>query len=629
MDMSQGRMTMQSGLTVKIISNTMGPCESFAVGLALYKSADYYSAFSEFLSMADQGKLFPEIYINIGCCLLSMGQVEESISWYTKALKTASLIETCSYNIAIAYMYEHDYTNAMKAINFYTGGQTKDYIALKRFIYSKNSSNFPYVLKKIREEQVLNKKISGASTKSTVCIKKTMESARLPITNVKSFDSRKFRTKNVTPDIKKQEFFRKKKKSKQHSFCQSVKKKISEVPSIPDIYYGKGLNKIRHKTEFKIGNQVEKMQFVQESIGNPNKNNENSTLHKIFQSKTRSFYENQGKDIQNSYFYNPKNLEAHYITKKEVSNIFLEYSKPIDQRNYLCIDSITIKNAFFSRFSLETRISLLKLSKPLEFLSNFTIFHEGDYGEDMYAIIRGSVTLEKASELCKNESIIIASLYDGRYFGELPLGSNALTRDFRTSSCKTTENTFVFALNKHKYNEIILEQLEHDLEKKITLLSQVEVFKNIDPFDLIPMATHVKAVYFKSNQMILEKNSRPEGLFIIVKGFAKAITEGIRIKKISEVDSTKKFRKHPTRNISSERNINDCIMTANSETWKGLVQVVSEEEKKLIGQDKYFEKDRIEYSVLHEKDFFGGRAILGYEKSLEISPSKFSIVIKT
>ena len=331
------------------------------------------------------------------------------------------------------------------------------------------------------------------------------------------------------------------------------------------------------------------MKFVQESLNNNAKALfSEQKFHKIFQSEANNFFENQSKEISNianCYFYDPQSLESNYITKTQISDILYEYSKAPELRNYKYLDEITVKNYFFSRFPQEIRLKLLKISAPIEYNSGDIIFHEGEIGDDMYAIIRGSIVITKKSNIYKDQEIPIASLYDGRYFGELSLVPKEIneSQGVRSVTCTASEQTLVFALSKIEYNHILLEQLEHDLDKKIMFLSQLDFFKNIDPYILIPLATNIETFVFENSQEILEKGQLPLGLYIIVKGFAVAVTEGIRIKsKNNSKDSV--YKSIPLKNFKediaiespnlayknnltkSERKINNYIMSTTSNT---------------------------------------------------------------
>lgn len=449
---------------------------------------------------------------------------------------------------------------------------------------------------------------------------------------IKKFPEPKKSAKNIgrTPKLK--------------SFSPQKFQKAEFYSRQPSMIYGKSSRSI------KIPELTQKLEnlsigFFQESVDN---SPEPSRIDK-FQKKLKKFYEHDLKDTKNVYelhCYNPKTLEAYYITHKETSEIVAEYKKPDDQRDYLLLDTILMKNTFFARFNREIRIKLLRISTPREYESGQLIVTEGNKGKDIFAIIRGAIVIEKESEECRNHVLPVASLYDGRYFGELSLENdeNNGNKQSSTVTCKATENTLVFAIPKSDYNNILLAQLENSLDKKILVLTETALFKNINPFSLIPLATNLEIISFESNQEILKKGEKPQGLYIIVKGFAMAVTEGFRIKQRPKQKdlqtSTKPLKsliKSPTKPITlnekdnykdQEKNLNNCLMKANSKNWEEYLTFLSTEEQKISNQDNILVKERIKYSVLKEKDYFGCRTILNVLNRIEknIEPAKFSIV---
>ena len=649
-------------LVPKFIVIVNSQSDSFNKGAEYCKIPDYYSALKEFRLSISLGLVVAESLVNEGFCLLNLGQIKECILSFKKSREFSST-EISYYNAAIACIYDHDFIGALKTINSYSGRESKDYLILKRFIYSRNKLTFPYVLKKIKENRsissdIVDKKTNYFSTKSTVQLKKPSEKDAYKLySKVPSYDSRIFRANSITPELTKivnSQKNEKKRKRRKMVYSFSPKKlMISNKTPTPDMYYGKFSNKNKFAVHTRREKESEPLMFIQESISSINKTIEVNKFQREFSCKMSQFYENDAKeisDISNCYFYNPKDLEANYVTKQEACEILSEYSRPKSIRNYSILDSLTMKNIFFSRFHKEIRIALLKESTPIEFASGDIIFREGDLGDDMYAIVRGSIVLEKVSQECRNEVIPVASLYDGRYFGELSLASEEVQdiKGTRTATCVVTENTLVFAIPKIKYNQILLQQLEHDLDKKIIFLSQVEIFKNIDPYVLIPLATNMEIITYQNNQIILGKNMVPNGVYIIVKGFAIAIAEGIKIKQrptekaqeylngaiklSSKMRSAAKEKYLNHKKIeATEAKINELIFTANSNTWKKLIENICNEEKHLMEEDRYFANERVKFSVLKAKDYFGCRALYmtSEDSAVQVPPAKFTIVTIT
>ena len=454
----------------------------FINGIEYYKIFDYLSALKEFQLLESYKPQLFESFLNSGCCYLELGQIKKAILSFSKAISLKS-IEIVYYNLALAYIYNHNFINASKAINLYTNSPSNDYLQLKRYIHSKDQVSLPVIIKKIREtEEEIAKgniyKKKDFSSKSTSQLQESIQSSRdgkekYRFKKIQSFDSRKFPLINKIPVVCKHKSTEIKRDQKKLLSISPAKQQISCITPQQLIYYGKGSKKKWQKLDKKPEFTACKMKFVQESLNNNAKALfSEQKFHKIFQSEANNFFENQSKEISNianCYFYDPQSLESNYITKTQISDILYEYSKAPELRNYKYLDEITVKNYFFSRFPQEIRLKLLKISAPIEYNSGDIIFHEGEIGDDMYAIIRGSIVITKKSNIYKDQEIPIASLYDGRYFGELSLVPKEIneSQGVRSVTCTAREQTLVFALSKIEYNHILLEQLEHDLDKKL------------------------------------------------------------------------------------------------------------------------------------------------------------------
>ena len=91
------------------------------------------------------------------------------------------------------------------------------------------------------------------------------------------------------------------------------------------------------------------------------------------------------------------------------------------------LDPILSKLRFFDRFSEEIRFKLYTMVSHEEFKANQILFNQGDYGDKLYIIIKGSVeVIYKLGSL----ELIVSSLYDGQYFGELSLMETKKNQDY-------------------------------------------------------------------------------------------------------------------------------------------------------------------------------------------------------
>ena len=101
-----------------------------------------------------------------------------------------------------------------------------------------------------------------------------------------------------------------------------------------------------------------------------------------------------------------------------------EINKPMDERDLEKIDLLLIKLKFFQKLEKKLRINIIKHSQHIHFPKGTTIFNQGDYGDLMYIIIKGSVDVRfnhTFKQSNKTLAISTISLYDGYHFGELAM----------------------------------------------------------------------------------------------------------------------------------------------------------------------------------------------------------------
>mmetsp|Transcript_25479 Transcript_25479/g.22482 ORF Transcript_25479/g.22482 Transcript_25479/m.22482 type:complete len:190 (-) Transcript_25479:1214-1783(-) len=91
--------------------------------------------------------------------------------------------------------------------------------------------------------------------------------------------------------------------------------------------------------------------------------------------------------------------------------------------NFESVDDVVHKLKFFSKLSKHVRHKLLKVASYLHCESNDIVFRQGDFGDLMYIILRGSVNvrIRRKTFYGKIEDIVVAVLYDGSSFGELSM----------------------------------------------------------------------------------------------------------------------------------------------------------------------------------------------------------------
>jgi tetratricopeptide (TPR) repeat protein len=345
----------------------------------------------------------------------------------------------------------------------------------------------------------------------------------------------------------------------------------------------------------------------------------------------------------------PTKLESKFITHEELQELKNEYKKPNELRNYEKINLIAGKLEFFKKFNEETRQKLYEIGKIKFYKQDDIIFNQGDTADSMYVILKGAVSIEKQEKSFGSTPIVINSIYDGKQFGELALINSVKVdnkSNERAATCKACEKTYLLCIPKEDYSEILLMCNKEDLDYKINFFSRLSMFRNVNKTFLFNLATNIDAKNYKLNDVILAKGEIPKGLYIISYGCAVLFTEGYTIKhKYNDEYSPVRNQRpkppplyfslsppsKPIKNpLFDQSPVLETYQNQDS-SRKDLSKFLSKKQIKDINEENTLVQDRMPFATLQELDFFGGRAILegSYGKSIQNSPSKFSIVVQS
>lgn len=106
----------------------------------------------------------------------------------------------------------------------------------------------------------------------------------------------------------------------------------------------------------------------------------------------------------------------------------------------------------FSGLEIQSLNSLTPLFEEETFLADSKILREGEFGDSMYIIVHGQVSITKFSKGIKE--ILITKLSSGSYFGEVSLIDNQP----RSANVIADEDTTVLRLRKSVFEKLLLEE---------------------------------------------------------------------------------------------------------------------------------------------------------------------------
>ena len=135
----------------------------------------------------------------------------------------------------------------------------------------------------------------------------------------------------------------------------------------------------------------------------------------------------------------------------------------MEEKDIEKIDKITRRIKFFSKFQKPIRYRLLKISTLVKKSANENLFRQGDFGDFLYVILKGSVNVivNRRNNIGEVSENIVASLYDGSNFGELAMmGANRNTKELKIDLISQI-------ITKSDIDKFIkMEEAEKNLEEK-------------------------------------------------------------------------------------------------------------------------------------------------------------------
>lgn len=114
------------------------------------------------------------------------------------------------------------------------------------------------------------------------------------------------------------------------------------------------------------------------------------------------------------------------------------------------IARILHKVPLFSGLEILSLNTLTPLFEEESFTAESKILREGEFGDSMYIIVNGQVSITKSSE--GDKEVLITNLCSGSYFGEVSLIDNQP----RSANVNAAEDTIVLRLKKSAFEKLLL-----------------------------------------------------------------------------------------------------------------------------------------------------------------------------
>ena len=308
------------------------------------------------------------------------------------------------------------------------------------------------------------------------------------------------------------------------------------------------------------------------------------------------------------------------VTEQEIKFLLSQFSLPPGTRAYDLIDEIMLKLDFFQKYQREIRYPLYQFSCLKYFRAGSVVFSQGDVGDNLYIIVKGSVTVIKSSEDFRNHPVAVNSLYSGQHFGDIALIHALKSNPFsnRSATIQTSESSHLLVVPKANYQDLLLNLQVNLLQDKTVFLSRLKIFTGVDPALLIPLACNLHSKKFALGQVVFDKGNVPEGVFIVFKGQVKLVTAGAMKRKAGFAEIKANLKQAPkfvcNKYAGVERKkVKSC----------GFIEEMysrSQDPADIAGRAPA--QDEIVYCQMFPGDYCAGRSLVAEE----VRPSKFSMI---
>ena len=218
-----------------------------------------------------------------------------------------------------------------------------------------------------------------------------------------------------------------------------------------------------------------------------------------------------------------KEFKPRVIPKKE------------DQKKRL--EQIVSKSFIFNNLDNKDLATVLDAIEEKRFNKDDVVIIEGERGDVLYIVEKGDL---KCIKKIGNENKVVRNYSEGESFGELALLYNAP----RAATIKADSDCILWALDRETFNNIVKEAAVKKREQYESFLSQVNILKEISPYELSQICDAVKTCYFRAGDVIIKENDPGDNFYILAEGKAvaeKVLSSGAKPSTVKDYNSGEYF----------------------------------------------------------------------------------------
>jgi len=204
-------------------------------------------------------------------------------------------------------------------------------------------------------------------------------------------------------------------------------------------------------------------------------------------------------------------------------------------------EMISLGSPLFEGCSIEELSEIVKVTNVIKLGMGDVLFNQGDPGDSLYLISRGSMEVVVSSKQRKfskdkeysrytpeGQEKTLVKLEKGDFFGEISF----LTGSNRTATLVASEETFLFEISRDDFSEVlkIFPQLENCLHEYYRsrvldlILAKSPLFLSLETEERHALSNYFVLTKYNKGEVVLEEGSDGRDLFLIKYGIVKVLT---------------------------------------------------------------------------------------------------------
>ena len=223
-----------------------------------------------------------------------------------------------------------------------------------------------------------------------------------------------------------------------------------------------------------------------------------------------------------------------------LSKVFIDETSLIDEDLLEQIGKELYKIPLMRYFDSNTRKEIIKQSNVWKLKKTQKVYSQGEIGDSIYIILRGTVESYITDTLFGSEPVLVKIMHEGEHFGKIhiPSASNSLGRAVRSETHISASECCLLELPINYISEKLREKI---CNSDIKFLKETQYFSELTDFDLLQLLDNIHKLQYKYGEYILREGEKVEGMYIIIKGqcsFGIKVTEKRSLKEVKDINRT-------------------------------------------------------------------------------------------